>query len=88
MEPLKPVADDYMRDVLTLKPGNRLHRLVARLHDTYYDDLSDDRIVELERLADTFRITHADGNRMGLAVSSPDRSDPEVIREGKAKWPY
>lgn len=64
MNGLKPVSDDYMRDVLTLKPGNRLHRLVARLHDTYYDDLSDDRIIELERLADTYRLTHADGKRI------------------------
>lgn len=64
MGALLPVADDYMRDVIHLKPGDRLHRLVARLADTYYDDLTDDRIVELERLADTFRITHADGSRI------------------------
>lgn len=63
METLKPVADDYMRSVINLKPGDRLHRLLARLSDTYYDDLGDDKIVELERLADTFRITHADGKR-------------------------
>ena len=61
---LKPVAADYLNDVLTLQPGNRLHRLVARLFDTYYDDLSEDRIAELERLADTFRATHADGQRL------------------------
>lgn len=64
MDALKPVADDYMRDVINLKPGDRLHRLVARLGDTYIDDLSDDRIIELERLADTFRITHASGARL------------------------
>ena len=60
---LKPVADEYLRDVIQIKPGSRLHRLIARLGDTYIDDLSDDRIVELERLADTFRVTHADGSR-------------------------
>ncbi len=60
---LKPISNDYLRDNITLKPGDRLHRLVARLGDTYYDDLSDERINELEQLADTFRITHADGSR-------------------------
>ena len=64
MDALKPVASEYLMDEIRLKPGDRLHRLVARLGDTYFDDLSDDRIVELERLADTFRITHADGARM------------------------
>lgn len=65
MNALKPVADEYMRDEIRLKPGDRLHRLVARLGDTWYDDLSDDRILELERLADTFRLTHASGQRLG-----------------------
>lgn len=74
MSDLKPVSDDYMRDVINLKPGDRLHRLVARLCDTYYDDLSDDRIVELELLADTFRITHADGKRLSPAVPNGERA--------------
>jgi hypothetical protein len=64
MDALKPVADEYMRDEIRLKPGDRLHRLVARLGDTYLDDLSDDRIIELERLADSYRLTHADGKRI------------------------
>lgn len=68
MEHLKPIDGEYLRDVIRLAPGDRLHRLVARLADTYIDDLSDDRIVELERLADTFRITHASGARLGQAV--------------------
>lgn len=62
MDGLKPVSSEYMRDVISLKPGDRLHRLVARLGDTYIDDLTEDRIVEIERLADTFRLTHADGS--------------------------
>lgn len=60
---LKPVADEYLRDEIRLRPGDRLHRLFARLGDTWYDDLSEERIIELERLADSFRITHADGKR-------------------------
>lgn len=61
---LKPIDGGYLRDVIKLNPGDRLHRLVARLGDTYIDDLTDERIIELEELADTFRLTHADGRRM------------------------
>lgn len=64
MDPLKPVSGDYLRDNISLKPGDRLHRLVARLADTYIDDLTDDRIIQLEAYADTFRLTHADGSRL------------------------
>jgi len=60
---LLPVAEEYLRDNIILKPGDRLHRLVARLADTWIDDLSDERIEALEREADTYRITHADGTR-------------------------
>lgn len=60
---LKPVAADYLGQIIILKPGDRLHRLVARIADTWYDDLPEDRIIELERLADEFRLTHADGSR-------------------------
>jgi hypothetical protein len=68
MADLKPVEPSYMLSMITLKPGDRLHRLVSRLADTYFDDLSDDRIIELERLADTFRLTHADGSSLGQSV--------------------
>ncbi len=61
---LKPVADEYLREAHLLEPGQRLHRLVARLFDTYYDDLTESRIIEVERLVDTFRFTHADGTRL------------------------
>jgi hypothetical protein len=72
---LKPVGDEYLRDVIRLAPGDRLHRLVARLADTYIDDLTDDRIVELELLADTFRITHADGKRFPKITPPPPPED-------------
>ncbi len=61
---LLPVAPDYTAAIFVLKPGERLHRLMARLADTYYDDLSEDRIEQLEELADTWRLTHADGTRI------------------------
>lgn len=60
---LHPISEDYLRDNITLRPGDRLHRLVARLSDTYYDDLTDERIVELERHVDEWRWMHANGSR-------------------------
>jgi len=72
---LLPVAESYLRDEFRFRPGERLHRLVARLCDTYYDDLSDENIIKLEHLADTWRITHADGSRMTPAVSQHQRGD-------------
>ena len=65
---LKEVSRDYLTETHVIKPGDRLHRLVSRLADTYYDDLSEDRIVELELHADTFRLTHADGLRLATEV--------------------
>ena len=61
---LLPVAPDYALEIFVIKPGERLHRLMARLADTYYDDLSIDRIEKLEELVDTWRLTHADGSRI------------------------
>lgn len=61
---LKPIDNTYLMNELRLAPGSsRLHRLVARLFDTYIDDLTEDRILELERLADSFRLTHANADR-------------------------
>jgi len=65
MQDLKPIDSEYLRDEVRLAPGDRLHRLFARLSDTWIDDLSDERIIELERLADDFRLTHANGQRFG-----------------------
>lgn len=67
MDDLKPIDSTYLRDELRLKPGSRLHRLVARMFDTYIDDIDDNRIVEIERIVDSFRITHASGASFGEA---------------------
>lgn len=64
MADLKPVDGSYLRDGIRLSPGDRLHRLVARLFDTHIDDLTEERILDLERLADSFRITHSDGRSL------------------------
>ena len=58
------IAPEYLEQEITLKPGERLHRLVALLYDTYYDDLTDDRIAELEAAVERFRWCNADGKRV------------------------
>ena len=64
---LKPINDEYLREEHRLRPGDRFHRLIARMADTYFDDISDDRIEELERKVDEWRWTHADGSRFTAA---------------------
>lgn len=61
---LKPISSEYLERRFELEPGDRLHRLFARLADTYYDDLSDDRIEQLERMVDGWRWMHADATRI------------------------
>lgn len=59
------IAPEYADAPITLKPfSSRLHRLVAILCDTYYDDLTDDRIAQLEGLAQSWRWMGADGRRL------------------------
>jgi hypothetical protein len=58
------IAPEYLNANLTLKPGNRLHRLVAMLFDTYIDDLTDERIVELEAHVAQIRWYNAAGERV------------------------
>lgn len=70
---LQPIAPDYLLQVITLKPGDRLHRLLARLCDTYYDDLTEERIEQLEAVADQFRVTHADGSSLRSLTPTADK---------------
>lgn len=58
------IAPEYANDRIVLEPGNRLHRLNAILADTYYDDLTDERIDELERIALSWRWMNAAGERV------------------------
>lgn len=61
---MRRVALEYASQPLEVKPGNRLHRLMSILFDTYYDDLTDERIAELEDLADSWRWMNANGERL------------------------
>lgn len=58
------IHERYAFQQITVKPGDRLHRLVAILCDTHYDDLTDDRIAELEQHAQSWRWMNADGERV------------------------
>lgn len=58
---MQKIAEEYANRPITFMPGERLHRLVAMLCDTWYDDLTDDRIRALEAQVETFRWCNADG---------------------------
>jgi len=60
---MQPIQDEYMCD-LKVEVGTRLHRLVAMLFDTYYDDLTDEHIADLERQVESFRWMNAAGERI------------------------
>lgn len=61
---MQKIADEYLRSTLTIEPGNRLHRLVALLIDTWYDTLTDERIAELESRVESFRWLNANAERV------------------------
>lgn len=60
----QPIADEYLGRELTVKPGDKVHRLVAMLFDTYYDDLTEERISDLEATVENFRWMNASGKRL------------------------
>ncbi len=61
---MQQIAADYANAELKVRPGDRLHRLMALLFDTYFDDLSEERIAELERSVESWRWMNAAGQRV------------------------
>lgn len=61
---MQQIDPEYLNSELKVEPGNRLHRLVAMLFDTYYDDLTEARIAELEEHVAQFRWMNASGKRV------------------------
>lgn len=61
---MQRISDEYLKKTLVIEPGCRLHRLVAMLHDTWYDDLTDERISELIRHVESFRWLNASAERV------------------------
>ncbi|TPN74489.1 hypothetical protein [Mesorhizobium sp. B1-1-5] len=62
---LLPIDPEHLDTYITIEPGERLHRLLARLIDTHVDDLREEFIVDLERKIDQVRVTHGDGSAFG-----------------------
>jgi hypothetical protein len=60
---MQRIAPEYANSDLTVKPGSRLHRIVALLFDTHYDDLTEARIAEIEHSIETWRWCDAAGRR-------------------------
>lgn len=62
--PLKPISEEYLRSEHRIRPGDRFHRLISRMTDMWIDDISDDRIEELEAKVDEWRWMNAAGCRL------------------------
>lgn len=62
--PLKPIADDFLRHPHTIKRGDKLYRLISRMSDMHYDDLTEERVEQLERTVDEWRWMNAAGERL------------------------
>ena len=60
---MQDIAPEYASAELKVRPGDRLHRIVALLFDTYYDDLTG-RIPDIERFIEDFRWCNAAGKRI------------------------
>lgn len=58
------ISDTYANHAITLLVGDKLHRLVAMLCDTYYDDVTETRIAELQETVRSWRWMDADGKRL------------------------
>lgn len=61
---MQRIADEYAKSDLTVRPGNRLHRIMALLFDTHIDDLTDAKIAEIEQSIESWRWCDADGRRV------------------------
>ena len=61
---MQPIAPEYRNETFTIKPGDRFHRLIALMTDTWYDDLTDQKIKELEQMVERFRWMNAKAERV------------------------
>lgn len=61
---MQKIQDEYAHRRLIVEPGDRIHRIVALLFDTWIDDLTDERIAELEQMIERFRWMDASGERV------------------------
>ena len=53
-----------IRDSYRIDEGDKLWPLVQMVRNTHYDDLTEDRVQQLVKLIDSWRITDSDGKRI------------------------
>ena len=64
MNKRQTVATEYANERFVIEPGSRLHRLVSIIADTYVDDVTAERIEELEKQVESWRWMNAAGERL------------------------
>lgn len=58
------ISAEFANETFRIKPGDRFHRLIALLTDNHYDDVTDQRIEDLERHVESWRWMNAAGERV------------------------
>jgi hypothetical protein len=61
---MQKIADEYANSPIMVKPGDRIHRIVALLCDTWIDDLTGAKITEIEQSIESWRWCGANGKRV------------------------
>lgn len=61
---MQAISPEYKNETFTIKPGDRFHRLIALMTDTWYDDLTDQKITELEQQVESFRWMNAKAEKV------------------------
>jgi len=59
-----------MKESIAIREGDRLWPLMELIRHTHIDDLSDDRLRQVEALIDGWRITDEEGRRIERLPSS------------------
>jgi len=61
---MQAIAPEYLNKTFTIEPGDRFHRLISLMTDTWYDDLTDHKIKELEQMVESVRWMNAKAERI------------------------
>ena len=64
MSKRQTVAPEYTKERFVIEPGARLHRLVSLIADTYIDDVTPERIEQIEKQVESWRWMNASGGRV------------------------
>ena len=61
---MQKIAAEFLNQPIEVKPGEKLHLLVALLSDTHYDDVTQERVDELVSQVESWRWCNAAGQRV------------------------